>query len=104
MLEFSLTDWNTRQSDFKKVISVLVEQYLGGVFGQSFDLERLCGLEEACKAVLVDADLPVVDELYDPCQVLVLDVLEDDDGVLPRAEPAQHRPSQNQSSIHRTMP
>jgi hypothetical protein len=40
-------------------------------------------LEEGGEALLVDADLAVVDELDDALQVREGDVAEDDDGVLP---------------------
>ena len=54
-------------------------------------------MEEAWETLLVNAHLPVVDELHNPRQLFVLNVLQYDDRVLPGGQISQdlnkHLPS-----------
>lgn len=60
------------------------------ILGQSLDPEALCSMEESRETLLVYADLAVVDELDNTRELLVLDVLQYDDRVLPGGQVPQH--------------
>ena len=55
---------------------------LGGSVTQSPDLQRLCRLDEGGQTVLRHVGLPLVHVLHQALEIVKLDILHDDDGVL----------------------